>query len=1119
MGIVLEFGEDDSDASPRHSSSPAPSEAPSTRPQPIIHRSPLRPIGRPGATAPEPYFGRPKEQPNNHDFYRQFEQPGKHSSDHEDDDDDEDMDDYEDMEEPEADSETEQAMQIARRAALGSALNKWRNAAAKAQRNQGAVNLAASMSRLSLGGQRQAQTSAQVPQRPQTRFQGPSQAPSQLQKTTEARSQSSALMPSSQPRIPARPLDESAPSSGPNQTRPALPQQQGTARSSSLLSIFDRWRDAAMQRKEEEPRSLSPVEERTNETTTRVPNLGGKEEQKPPSLSPQQSRTLRAARTTSLREALANRVNAKQTNQREAAQNASPSSAATPPHRPFDGALRPAPTSQDRGALREQEERDHQRATRARQIFLASRVFNHWADKTARRLEREAVARRHMIRFRCFRGWSQLPTSRTPTVDHLRVVTAAQKLKRACLENEEQLRVTAAAALQSYRLKKIHACLDRWYYHLAENVAQHRLAHRTRLKTVSRWFLRAEDDADLGQAVTTHRTQANGRTALIRWQGAAERGTMRDDAAGQLGGRHLAWKYLRDWWDQAEAARRSREFRQQSLAQLASHAFDIWNLQARAQAFVWHTQYRTVSRIFDYWLERSQEDAQMQREARLMHEATVKARWVDRMRQHQQQQAVLERQANRATLYIRSHRLLAVFDDATNRREERDWQQVRQYLMHRYEEVSRARKKRNFFRALDRWRASAAQGQQVATEAQRLRRGQEERRVLATLDKWSAQSAEAEDIGQRAQSDALRGRFFQTLNTWTEAAADHDYNQQAAQQHDADRKKRQVQKIWSNATLQHGSHAHTAAALKQRYDRDKRNKSFNVLLRWHTRDTANTHADTELASRTKRLSLGSSIQPRNQAQENASRRLLFGASQGTPSRPPTSRHTPTPRRGRVDFAMSSMASAKRPTPIREEAGEGSRALSDEEGDNQVKSPVKSPRGFGSLMTFPKLPSTTPRGPIPPRVESGFIPKSSLLAARGPPRPPGNPYQSGRRDPATITPSTNPTFGTGTGFSSRSTSGLLDRSTSDGSATSRSAGPYSRTTGTGGQPAVLATYQPSKLSQKPLFGSSMEIGGTYRSQLPDRLFPSPERKQEEEEEEEEDLWDHLEGLDWEKEELE
>lgn len=62
-GVVLEFGEDEDDEEGQRSSSPVPSEAHSTRSKPIIHRSPLRPVTRAGAAAPEPGFGRLNEQP------------------------------------------------------------------------------------------------------------------------------------------------------------------------------------------------------------------------------------------------------------------------------------------------------------------------------------------------------------------------------------------------------------------------------------------------------------------------------------------------------------------------------------------------------------------------------------------------------------------------------------------------------------------------------------------------------------------------------------------------------------------------------------------------------------------------------------------------------------------------------------------------------------------------------------------------------------------------------------------------------------------------------------------------------------------------------------------------
>jgi hypothetical protein len=282
-----------------------------------------------------------------------------------------------------------------------------------------------------------------------------------------------------------------------------------------------------------------------------------------------------------------------------------------------------------------------------------------------------------------------------------------------------------------------------------------------------------------------------------------------------------------------------------------------------------------------------------------------------------------------------------------------------------------------------------------------------------------------------------------------------------------------------------------------------------VLLRFHVKEL-NPQVDSDLATRTKRLNLGTSGLGRGKTQDSSSRRLLFGASQGTPSRPSTSRHTPTPRRSRVDFNTSNMASLKRPTPIREEANEGSRLLSDDEQDPPIQSPAKSPRGLGSLIGFPKLPSTTPKGPIPSHVENDILPQRPQLGIGRPSQSYGRFGQSNRQDRPSPAPGS--TYGPGKGLNSRGTPGLLERSMSGASATSISARQSSGAPGTSRQQSVATrSGQPSAASQRSPFGLTPRSTGIDVTRLPGRIFPSPERN-----EDDDDLWDGLEEFEWEEE---
>ncbi|KFH44348.1 hypothetical protein ACRE_048620 [Hapsidospora chrysogenum ATCC 11550] len=609
MGIVLEFGEN-STVSVRNSSSPVPPDSPPTRPltsAPESHGD--QGVGKAPPLAPS------------------LPDPAAQADAHEEQSDQDELSDDDDAEFGPVFG-TAEVLQAAKRVTLTSAMNRWRNAAAQRQQNQGNGALAMSLSRFGSG--------------------------------TNAKASQPALEEGASRPPASAPIRNGYRKNEPESSQPPSrdPGTEGPAYRPSLLSAVDSWRTTVSQRHiqngAQSPRRPAaqaletaaddhqPSADRGNENEV---SAGGQEQ------------TLSAAALPISRP----QVDAPdETHQK-------PNVDETTSPRQEDS-FPPPQTPEGQAAVQFLDQRLLARAARAREIYLASRVFNHWADRTARRLEREAVARRHMIRFRCFRGWSQVPSSRAPAMDHLRVATAAQKLQRAVAQNEEQLRLTAAAAAQAYHLRKIQQALDRWTCHFSEQAARQKVAGRARRKTLTRWLVSAGDDAVLREAVVDHRLRASEINALIRWQGQSERVVTRQTAALQIGGLHLSFAYLRDWWDQAEASRRAQSYRHYRLLEKARHAFDLWGLRARAQAFLWRAEFLSITRAFDLWAQKSQGYARAQNEAIQSYERVAKARAWGSMRHLHQECSDLKRLGGRSGLYLGATRLLDVFEASIARR-------------------------------------------------------------------------------------------------------------------------------------------------------------------------------------------------------------------------------------------------------------------------------------------------------------------------------------------------------------------------------------------------------------------------------------------------------------------
>lgn len=647
------------------------------------------------------------------------------------------------------------------------------------------------------------------------------------------------------------------------------------------------------------------------------------------------------------------------------------------------------PATPPRAPITAEEEyaRMMRRAARAREIWLASRAFNHWADRTARRLEREAVARRHMIRFRCFRAWAQMPLETTAAVDDLKAKTALQKLRRAVAVQEEQFRNAAQALASTHRRETIHRVLDRWTCHRAEHAARQKLVNQQKATAVTKWMDYASDSIALGQAIAVDKVRFARADALVNWVRETDTHLTVGEAARLFHQRRLSLACLRKWWDQAEAGKRAKSYRQYTLMAKAERALAEWNLRARAEAFVWRNEYQMVSRVFDKWLGRCQEDQEQLDKARTVGNKSLRTKYLRSLHQAHKDHSILTQRHTRVDLYISANRALDVLEYAMKRHDEQEKRRLKRILQAKYEQFSSAKKKRNFYAALDRWQVTAALNDEAARAAAQCDEQERNRRQRMVLDIWQRSTDEHKQI-----SNSTNRQYAQRwLAAWTESTQRHEQQHLEAWDAWGDDTRHQYLKVWSIASMQQGGQAHTAAVAWQRHQREKRNQALKL---WRQSAEPTKLAIPDPRHRTTAI-YRSSAGYRNSWKNLATSR---GLAKSTPYRPDDlaslietpSRWTGSLLHGRRS-QMDPVTEAEE-VPIAEPMMLGDpriRALQLEGGVG---------RGPGASFGYP---STTPRAPVPVHLNPVFDMQNAQQTRPGmpPSQPQMNPLSAMARSDA------------------------------------------------------------------------------------------------------------------------
>ncbi|KAL5393689.1 hypothetical protein PMIN06_005100 [Paraphaeosphaeria minitans] len=157
------------------------------------------------------------------------------------------------------------------------------------------------------------------------------------------------------------------------------------------------------------------------------------------------------------------------------------------------------------------------RAARARNLFLLTKAFTHWAKSAEDEVQRTSVARRHILRTRFFNGWREITAVNEMKVQHFVLGTFLHKWRR----RTSAVRQRQERAVQMYDENLQRKYYKDWFFKFCEIAApawhNARLDPRLKRATFQQWYESAAMRTGRHACAADRRGQLVQRRSLQSW--------------------------------------------------------------------------------------------------------------------------------------------------------------------------------------------------------------------------------------------------------------------------------------------------------------------------------------------------------------------------------------------------------------------------------------------------------------------------------------------------------------------------------------------------------------------------------------------------------------------------
>lgn len=294
------------------------------------------------------------------------------------------------------------------------------------------------------------------------------------------------------------------------------------------------------------------------------------------------------------------------------------------------------------------------RASRARDLFLLTKAFTHWAECASEEVQRTSRARQQILRLKYFNAWRDITVVNELKVRRRGLQKFFDIWKHKCAQNLTD----EANAVSHHYNNLLKFTYWRWFWAFCEKRAPEWRSNRLKTKYFHIWLDRHQRIAQRENRVTISLQDESKREIFLRWLQKSQRFLSNDAQAVSFDHRRIAANSLNDWRLMRQHAPLAQQVSNMVDWRVAGNTFATFVARFRAERRAENVnRLRILRNMWTQWNDRLRWQALSQKiDDRFLLEALYK--WVIAERARLLQRLLAQRMKQRA-LSIISNRLFA----------------------------------------------------------------------------------------------------------------------------------------------------------------------------------------------------------------------------------------------------------------------------------------------------------------------------------------------------------------------------------------------------------------------------------------------------------------------------
>lgn len=218
-----------------------------------------------------------------------------------------------------------------------------------------------------------------------------------------------------------------------------------------------------------------------------------------------------------------------------------------------------------------------ERATRARDLYLMTKAFTHWAQLTSEEVARTSAARRHVLSVKYFNAWREITA-----VNELKAQRFAfQKPFKKWRKKIADLKAAEAQAVAVHNDSLRRTSYWQWFWCFCDNRAPEWYDHRLKRRSLLYWLRSFRTNRERDHEITVHNRQFALGSALKMWSQKARNITSIQQEAESFERHHALRETFDKWAIQSRLAPAASRVSDMVDARVLRNALSKWISKAR----------------------------------------------------------------------------------------------------------------------------------------------------------------------------------------------------------------------------------------------------------------------------------------------------------------------------------------------------------------------------------------------------------------------------------------------------------------------------------------------------------------------------------------------------------